>query len=375
MSKAEYLKRYSSKKEIKDKRGKKEKKKNNSKKEGPQLIVDNDDWGASKEEEGHSFGENGEESPELASSTAMRQRGAWQTEEETLSTSGGGMVEQSASESDSDADVPRKPIRTRHDSDSSDMDIPRRPTKTRHDSDSDSSSDMDVPRRPTEKLSAAGQKTGLISSKEFKSVEEELRKKREEEMLGIDEVAMGKGRETVYRDEGGNKVDSMSEYLRKEAVDKGIAIRLEKAQKNIGQGGVQQRERQAMMDEMEKVAQEGFSRGIDNDRVEVLRKEQLREGDPMAEYFSKKQKNSKKSSSYRDGDRLDSTSGRGTNSEAPSKPRYSGPPPAPNRFSIIPGFRWDAVDRGNHYEAKVLLMLNKSKEEGERHYRASTADM
>ena len=39
-------------------------------------------------------------------------------------------------------------------------------------------------------------------------------------MKDIDEVAMGKGVRTVYRDESGNKVDTMSEYLRKEAIDK-----------------------------------------------------------------------------------------------------------------------------------------------------------
>lgn len=358
-SKAEYLKKYASKE-------KKEKKKDRKKQKDGQieggrdggtslLVVDDDnDWGEGRGKDDLNIGDD---KPIVADISTARQRGAWSIEE---TKPGSGGVQE---DSDSDADVPRRSARTRHDSDS------------------DSDSDVDVPRRPSAKSAASRTQTGLISSSEFKDVEKDLLRKREEEMKGIDEVAMGRGGETVYRDESGNKVDTMSEYLRKEAVDKGIAIRLEKAQKNISQGGVQQRERQEIMDEMEKVAVEGFSRSVDNERIEALRKEQVREGDPMADYFAKRKKSKKSSSSsnreLEEGppSEASDTKKTGLRIESSSKPRYTGPPPAPNRFNIMPGFRWDAVDRGNHYEAKVLLVLNKSKEQSEQSYRASVADM
>jgi pre-mRNA-splicing factor CWC26 len=384
MGNSDYLKRYASKSEQK---GKKEKKKRkNGQNEGilecrggkaaSTLIVDDDNWGEERREVNANLQE---ERPLGDDAPAMKQRGGW-TEEETR-------PRRAVPDSDSDADIPRRPARKRRysarDSDSDgngngngngngDVDNSRRPTRTRHDSDSDA----EVPRRPSAKSTASsGIQTGLISSSEFKAIEKDLLMKRQEEMKDIDEVAMGKGVGTVYRDESGNKVDTMSEYLRKEAIDKGVAIRLEKAQKSISQGGVQQRERLAMMEEMEKVALEGFSRTVDNERIETLRKEQMREGDPMAEFFSKRKRNRKSSGgsiSRQDGNAEDAADAPST---ANTKPRYTGPPPAPNRFNIAPGFRWDAVDRSNGFEAKVLLMLNKSNERSEQSYRAAVADM
>ena len=89
----------------------------------------------------------------------------------------------------------------------------------------------------------------------------------------------------------------MGEFVRNEALDAGIKARLEQAQKDLAQGSVQQRDRQELILEMERVAQEGFARGIDDERLEAQRKAAIREGDPMAAFLNKKRKKKDKANS------------------------------------------------------------------------------
>ena len=162
----------------------------------------------------------------------------------------------------------------------------------------------------------------------------------------VDKYGVG---ETVYRNERGKKVD-LVEGDKVHKLNAREEVELRK--------GTVQREQEAIFKrEYQELQDASFARHQDDDKLETLRKDAIRKGDPMAGSFAKK---------------IASTS---ASSGKPTKPMYKGPPPKPNRFGIPPGFRWDGVDRGNRFEDKALANKFSANHKKEQAYRWSTSDM
>lgn len=392
-SKAEYLKRYMEGEDGADEQNKKKKKRSSSNSikistYSGLKVVDNSEHEWKKNEEGDDDdliggGATIVDASELHSYAAVSSsKGSWTTVEEKCTSAGA---------QDSDDDPPRRRKATRNDSSDSDAEPPRRPqapaqtvptTKssgTRADSDDDGpprrrrhdSGDSDEPpRRPKSSpiapessnpndqpkkrtTTASGHAAGLVTAEQFRSHEAKLRQEREAALTGIDDSVSGKVVDTTYRDKRGKKLDMLSEFMRQQAIAEGKAVRLEKAQLDWGKGVVQKESAENAKKELELLAAEPFARTIDDPRMEAMRKQEIREGDPMAEYVAKMQHQREPNAvSLLEHGQLSVTA------RKPRKPVYKGPAPPPNRFNILPGYRWDGNDRGNQWESKVLKAAN-----------------
>ncbi|XP_066916118.1 BUD13 homolog [Clytia hemisphaerica] len=262
-----------------------------------------------------------------------------------------------------------QPRRKRHDSSGSDFS----PVRTKQDDDSDLSpqrmqarSDSDFsPERPSSKKNSKGKrseikpeivkKAGLQSASELRKENEMRRLQEKEKFKKLDKETSGRGAETVHRDRSsGKKIDVKLEALKKRREEE---QKFEEREKHAvwGRGVAQEKEHAKKLEDALHEISKPLARYKDDKDLDSLLKAQDREGDPMAAYMAKKKAKPLKNQ--------------------PSKPTYKGPKPAPNRFNIMPGFRYDGVDRSNGFEKERFATINKMKTFKEAKHKWSVEDM
>lgn len=266
--------------------------------------------------------------------------------------------------SDSDNSPPRrKPVKGGRDSDNS---PPRRNTKG-DDSDNspprrrkDDDDDNSPPRRPRPDgddrkatHTSRGLKAGLQSAKDMRKENEAARRKEDKAFSQLDAKQSGRDAATVFREKGGGKKrDLEAERKEKEEKDKKEAERKAKYDK-WGKGMIQnQQQRQNIEDALHEVSKP-LARMKDDEDLDAMLKERVREDDPMLAFITKKKKAAKK---------------------GPELPTYKGSFPI-NRFNIRPGYRWDGVDRSNGFEKDYYTKQADWKSHTDAAYKWSTEDM
>ncbi|GAX29068.1 pre-mRNA-splicing factor CWC26 [Fistulifera solaris] len=263
-------------------------------------------------------------------------------------------------DSDSSDDDNHDKRRRRHDSDSSDDDMHDRRRRL-HDSDSsgddkrgirrrrhDSSSSEDSSNKDDRERMSSGHVAGLQSRSKFSKMEKKLQHDKQDAVNKmVDKYGHG---DTVYREKSTGRKVEKNQLDKEEAQRTQVLLNTSYAQR--------ERELQRQ-EEVIALQQASFARYAGDEKLEEIRKNEIREGDPMAAYGSNKNDSKAKRKVI----------------DKSIKPVYKGPPAKPNRFNIRPGFRWDGVDRGNGFENKLLSQRNQLQHQREVAYRWSTADM
>uniref|UniRef100_A0A1A8PRZ9 BUD13 homolog n=1 Tax=Nothobranchius rachovii TaxID=451742 RepID=A0A1A8PRZ9_9TELE len=250
--------------------------------------------------------------------------------------------------SDSDQSPPRRRSKFSQSPDS-DQSPPRRRPRTGKDSDGD----LSPPRRAGASQGPrmlSGGKAGLVSIEVLREEKEENRRRDRSNQPLEDQ---SRGAQTVFRDKRGKRrdLDLEREDQKKKAEDK--AVKDEKYAQ-WGKGLAQSQMEQQKLEDAVLEAQKPLARHYDDEDLDRMLREQEREGDPMLAMLRRKK------------DRKGKTK---------VKPSYNGPPPPPNRFNILPGYRWDGVDRSNGFELKRYTRMADRKAVQEAAYKWSVEDM
>ncbi|XP_056140832.1 BUD13 homolog isoform X2 [Lampris incognitus] len=253
--------------------------------------------------------------------------------------------------SDSDQSPPRRRPKSCQGSDS-DQSPPRRQTRGGRSSDND----LSPPRRPGQSQGQrmlTGGKAGLVSIDVLRKEQEENRRREKTNQPLEDE---SRNAQTVFRDKSGKKrdLDSEREDQKKKAGEK--ALKDEKYAQ-WGKGLVQnQMQQQKVADALHEI-QKPLARHWDDEDLDRMLREQERDGDPMAAMLRRKKDRNSKLQGIKE------------------RPQYKGPAPPPNRFNILPGYRWDGVNRSNGFEQKRYTRMADKKAVQEEAYKWSVEDM
>ncbi|KAA0720073.1 BUD13 -like protein [Triplophysa tibetana] len=254
---------------------------------------------------------------------------------------------------DSDLSPPRKRGQKGRGSDS-DLSPPRKKPQGGRGSDSD----LSPPRRTRSpdgqgSRMLSGGAAGLVSVDILRKEQEDIRR-REKRNKPLEEES--RNAETIFRDKSGRKRDLESERdeLRRKAGEK---AEKDENYAQWGRGVAQGEMQQQNLEDAIREVQKPLARHIDDEDLDRMLREKEREGDPMAAMLRKKKERTAQSKGIKE------------------KPTYKGPLPPPNRFNLMPGYRWDGVDRSSGFEQKRYSRIADKKAVEEMAYKWSVEDM
>ncbi|KAI9100379.1 Pre-mRNA-splicing factor of RES complex-domain-containing protein [Phlyctochytrium arcticum] len=197
-----------------------------------------------------------------------------------------------------------------------------------------------------------GRLAGLQKGSAIRADAESRAKANAERLAKLDPAATGQHAETVHRSKHGKKVDMAAQKAELMAQRR---AREAEEEKNMVWGKGYTQAQQAAKDAKKLAEEESRPLAVyvdDTERNAELQ-ERDRWGDPMAFMIADSKRKKK----------------------VQERPKYMGPPPPPNRYGILPGYRWDGVDRSNGFEGRMFKERNERKGRELEAYKWSSEDM
>ena len=211
----------------------------------------------------------------------------------------------------------------------------------------------DVPEDDSAQRMSSGARAGLQSAKQ---VSADIRTRQEAERNEfLAKKKTHQEEETIYRDATGRRIDVALHRaeVRRKALEAETQAKIET---ELGKGLAQIRERRERDKELERVRKGGMARHADDERMNEELKAQQRWNDPAAGFIES------------------SPAGTNKRKKTSRRPMYKGAAP-PNRFGILPGYRWDGVNRSNGFERDYFKKVNERRAKMQEYHNWSVEDM
>jgi pre-mRNA-splicing factor CWC26 len=193
---------------------------------------------------------------------------------------------------------------------------------------------------------SSGLRAGLVSGAALKEEAAKVRSERKAALEALPDSQTGKSADTVYRNRSGGKI-GREEWVEQQQKKRKKKLSEYPEQELAWGGGLkQQANKEDEMAETERVSQLPFARfEPDQGALDDMHGKQAWH-DPMSKFKDDEETGGEPASL-----------GVVPKPEAKKRPKCPHPP-WPNRFGILPGYRWDGAVRGHNYEKRWLDAKN-----------------